>query len=63
MDLSPKSLIIFLKAHGYQLDRIKGSHHIYINIQKKHSVSVPIHGSQDLKLGTFKAIQKLLEQK
>jgi hypothetical protein len=31
MDLSPKSLIAFLKEHGYKLDRIKGT---YKGIQK-----------------------------
>ncbi len=58
MDLSPKSLIEFLKEHGYQLDRIKGSHHVFYNEKTKHSVPVPIHGNKDLKLGTYKAIQK-----
>ena len=58
MDLSPKSLILFLKDHGYKLDRIKGSHHIYYNDDTKHSVPDPIHGNKDLKLGTYKGIQK-----
>ena len=58
MDLSPQSLIKILKERGYELDRVRGSHHLYVNKQRKHSVSVPIHGNKDLKLGTYKAILK-----
>ena len=62
MDLSPKTLIKLLKAHGWELDRIKGSHHVYINTKTKQSVPVPIHGNKDLKLGTYKAIIKVIEK-
>ncbi|MBK9510102.1 MAG: type II toxin-antitoxin system HicA family toxin [Cytophagaceae bacterium] len=60
MDLSPKSLIAFLKERGYELDRISGSHHIFINEKLNHSIPVPIHGNRDLKLGTYKGIQKMV---
>lgn len=63
MDLSPKSLFKILKERGYVLDRIKGSHHIFINLQKNHAVPVPIHGNKDLKLGTYKSILKATETK
>ena len=61
MDLSPKSLIKLLKSRGWQLDRINGSHHIYIHLETQRSVSVPIHGNKDLKLGTYKSILKKIE--
>jgi predicted RNA binding protein YcfA (HicA-like mRNA interferase family) len=59
MDLSPKSLIKLLKQHGWELDRIKGSHHIFCNTETKQTLPVPIHGSKDLKLGTYMAILKM----
>ncbi len=30
MDLSPKRICQILKDNGWELDRIKGSHHIYM---------------------------------
>jgi len=56
MDLSPKRIRQILKDNGWELDRIKGSHHIYV--RRQESVPVPIHGNQDLKKGTFLAILK-----
>ena len=58
MNLSPKRMIEILKQHGYYLDRVKGSHHIYYNDDRKRAVPVPLHGSKDLKKGTFLAILK-----
>jgi predicted RNA binding protein YcfA (HicA-like mRNA interferase family) len=58
MDLSPKRILRILKENGWALDRIKGSHHIFV--KGSESVPVPIHGSQDLKKGTFFAILKAI---
>ena len=63
MDLSPKVLLQIAKENGWVLRRINGSHHIYKNPITGKSVPIPIHGNKDLKLGTFKAIQKELESK
>ena len=63
MDLSPKVLLRIAKENGWVLRRINGSHHIYKNPITGKSVPIPIHGNKDLKLGTFKAIQKELESK
>ena len=56
MDISPKRILKILKENGWELDRIKGSHHIFV--KGNESVPVPIHGNQDLKKGTFFAILK-----
>jgi predicted RNA binding protein YcfA (HicA-like mRNA interferase family) len=36
-----------LVAHGWVLDRIKGSHHTYVK-GSQCSIPVPFHGNQDL---------------
>jgi predicted RNA binding protein YcfA (HicA-like mRNA interferase family) len=36
-----------LEAHGWVLDRINGSHHIYIK-EGRRSIPVPFHGNKDL---------------
>ena len=54
MDLSPKRILKVLKENGWELDRIRGSHHIFV----KENESVPIHGNHDLKKGAFFAILK-----
>ena len=36
-----------LEAHGWILDRIKGSHHIYVK-DNLRSIPVPFHGNRDM---------------
>jgi predicted RNA binding protein YcfA (HicA-like mRNA interferase family) len=45
-----------LEAAGFRLLRIKGSHHMLAAGRRK--VTVPVHGSADLKAGTLKSIEK-----
>ncbi len=52
-----KALIKILKKHGWELDRIKGSHHIFTKDNK--SLPVPIHGKKDIPIGTLNKILKL----
>lgn len=52
--MSGKELIRLLKKTGWKEDRIKGSHHILKKDGKL--VSVPVHGHEDLPLGTLKQI-------
>jgi len=42
-----KEIMKILKANGWKLDRINGSHHIF---QKDgyRSIPVPVHGNRDL---------------
>jgi predicted RNA binding protein YcfA (HicA-like mRNA interferase family) len=62
MDLSPKALLQIAQDYGWVFRRISGSHHIYKNPKTGVSVPIPIHGNKDLKLGTFKAIEKILKR-
>lgn len=45
-----------LKAHGYELSRIKGSHFIWKNTAKGHAVPVPHHGKDTIPQGTLNAL-------
>ncbi|QMW01643.1 type II toxin-antitoxin system HicA family toxin [Spirosoma foliorum] len=58
MDYSPKRLINLLKERGWELQRIKGSHHIYFNEELNRTIPVPIHGNRDMAKGTFYTILK-----
>ena len=48
--LKPKKIIKILKEKGFQLDRIKGSHHIYYHPTSKKRVIVPVHKKELPKL-------------
>ena len=54
--MNGKQIIKTLKAHGWTLDRIEGSHHIMMHGAR--SVPVPVHGAHDLKTGLIKSIEK-----
>jgi len=58
--MNGKDLSSVLKEHGWTLDRVKGSHHIFIKPGKR-SIPVPVHGSKDLPKGLIKAILKQAE--
>ena len=53
--LTPQELGKILEARGWELDRIKGSHHIYYHSQTGQRVVVPFH-KRDLPRGTQRAI-------
>jgi predicted RNA binding protein YcfA (HicA-like mRNA interferase family) len=48
-----------VKQHGWHLERVTGSHHIY----KKHGeiacLSIPIHAGEDMKLGLLRHQMKV----
>ena len=54
--MNGKQIIKILEANGWTLTRTNGSHHLL----KKSGISavVPVHGPQDLKIGTLKGIEK-----
>jgi len=54
---TPKSLIKILLKKGFELDRTKGSHQIYIHKLTGQRVIVPMH-NKDLPKGTFFSILK-----
>ncbi|MHA1266989.1 MAG: type II toxin-antitoxin system HicA family toxin [Candidatus Helarchaeota archaeon] len=55
--LTPKKVIKTLKEHGFVLDRIKGSHHIYYQPETRRRVVVPVH-KKELPKGTLLEILK-----
>jgi predicted RNA binding protein YcfA (HicA-like mRNA interferase family) len=54
---SPKELCRILDQRGFELKRIKGSHHFYRNPDTGKIAVVPMH-KKDLPKGTFYAILK-----
>jgi predicted RNA binding protein YcfA (HicA-like mRNA interferase family) len=55
---SGKRMCKIPEAHGWRFDRTRGSHHVYIRGNPPASVPVPVHGNQDLKPGTQRAIMR-----
>lgn len=43
-------------AHGFELDRVTGSHHILKKDGHAYLLSVPVHGNQSLKSGTLRGL-------
>ncbi len=56
--ISGKSFCKLLHLHGWQLQRIRGSHHIYTHASKTEILTVPVQGNQDLKIGTLSKLPK-----
>jgi predicted RNA binding protein YcfA (HicA-like mRNA interferase family) len=56
--LSGKDLAKLLEKRGWELRRIHGSHHIYVNPGGEIRLSVPVHGNQSLKIGLLRHLLK-----
>ena len=54
--MNGKQVIAKLKAAGWVLERINGSHHIMVN--GSHSVPVPVHGTKDVGPGLLSKIAR-----
>jgi len=54
---SSHEIIALLKDAGFILDRVKGSHHIFLHPQNNKRAVVP-HPKKDLPVGTDRAILK-----
>jgi mRNA interferase HicA len=52
---TPKEIVAILIEYGFELTRINGSHHIYVNRANGKRTVVPMH-SKDLKKGTLHGI-------
>lgn len=57
--VSGKRFCKTLEAHGWELRRIRGSHHIYSRPGESAILSVPVHGDRDLKKGMLSRFLKL----
>ena len=54
--MNGKQVIKALEGAGFQVLRVNGSHHILRSSDRK--VTVPVHGTRDLKIGTLKSIER-----
>jgi predicted RNA binding protein YcfA (HicA-like mRNA interferase family) len=57
--VSGKAFARLLERKGWELKRIRGSHHVYMKEGQPIRISVPIHGNQDLKVGLLRNLMKL----
>ena len=55
-------LIKELVANGWTLDRVRGSHHVYVHPQNPNIITVP-HPKKDLGKGLVNNLRKLAELK
>jgi predicted RNA binding protein YcfA (HicA-like mRNA interferase family) len=45
--MTAKQVAAILEANGWKLDRINGSHHVFVKAGYR-SVAVPFHGNKDI---------------
>ncbi|MDE0375130.1 MAG: type II toxin-antitoxin system HicA family toxin [bacterium] len=57
--VSGKRLCRLLEVRGWQLARIRGSHHIYTKRGSDARISVPVHRNTTLKRGLQRHLMKL----
>ena len=55
-----KRMAKLAEAKGWNLVRIKGSHHIYLKEGRTERLVIPIHGNKTLKIGLQRALMKLI---
>jgi predicted RNA binding protein YcfA (HicA-like mRNA interferase family) len=53
--VTPRKAIKALEQCGWELDRVKGSHHVFRHPSHRHRVVVPMH-ARDLAKGTLNQI-------
>jgi len=56
---SGKEVCRLLERNGWELRRIKGSHHIYSKSGERYIITVPVHGNKSLKQGLCRAILRM----
>ncbi len=56
--ISSKKMLKLLKLLGFELLRIKGSHHFFFNSALNRSAVVPVHGNRELSIGILVQILK-----
>jgi len=59
--VSGKELAKLLEQKGWELKRIKGSHHVFVKSGNPARISVPIHKNMQLKIGLLKHLLKIAE--
>lgn len=59
--ISAKKMMKILRVLGFELVRIKGSHHFFFNSVTKKTTTIPVHANEDLGVGIIKEILKDIE--
>ena len=59
--VSGKRFCRVLEAHGWQLNRVNGSHHIYTKAGVAVRISVPVHADRALKVGLQRHLMRLAD--
>jgi predicted RNA binding protein YcfA (HicA-like mRNA interferase family) len=57
--ISGKKFARLLEERGWELKRVNGSHHVYMNPGNPARISVPIHGNTPLKIGLQRHLMKI----
>ena len=57
--ISGRDFAKLLKEHGWELMRVKGSHHVYMKHGNSARISVPIHHNKSLKIGLQRHMMKV----
>jgi predicted RNA binding protein YcfA (HicA-like mRNA interferase family) len=57
--VSGKHFAKILESRGWQLVRVNGSHHVYMQSGNPGRISLPIHGNDDLKIGLLRHFMKI----
>jgi predicted RNA binding protein YcfA (HicA-like mRNA interferase family) len=56
--MNGKQVIAKLKAAGWVLERINGSHHIMVKEGAPRCIPVPVHGGKDIGAGLLAELQR-----
>ena len=59
--VSGKELARTLQRRGWGLDRVHGSHHVFLMPGRRERIVIPIHGNRPLKVGLLRALMKIAE--
>jgi predicted RNA binding protein YcfA (HicA-like mRNA interferase family) len=59
--VSGKAFAKAIEGKGWQLARVKGSHHVFIKAGRPERIVIPFHGNKPLKIGLLKALMKIAE--
>jgi len=54
--VSAKKMFKILQTLGFELVRVKGSHHFFLNQRTSKTTTVPFHAGEDLGVGLIKEI-------
>lgn len=57
--VSGKEFARELEKRGWELKRVKGSHHVYMKAGHPARISIPVHGNTPLKIGLLKHLMKV----